>query len=68
MKKKKKKTKKKKKKKKKTCPCNAYRLISKTGDSRGIPIFLISGPKHRLLVFVRTPRWGGPNVYPQSMF
>ena len=61
----------------KTCPCNVYPLephfyISKTGVYRGIPIFLIYAPKHRLWVFVRTasarPRRGGSNVYPQSMF
>ena len=37
----------------KTCPCDVYRpltplLYSKTGVCRGIPIFLIFAPKHRL--------------------
>ena len=35
-------------------------LYSKTGVCRGIPIFLIFVPKHRLWVLV------GSNVYPQS--
>ena len=41
-------------------------LYSKTGVCRGIPIFRIIAPKHRLWVLVRT----GSNVYmyPQSMF
>ena len=58
-------------------------LYSKTGVRRGIPIFLIFAPKHRLWVLVRTAsprrrrggsnvyprrRRGGSNVYPQSMF
>ena len=42
-------------------------LYSKTGVCRGIPIFLIFAPKHRLWVLVRTRR-GGSNVYLQSMF
>ena len=53
-------------------------LYSKTGVYRGVPIFLIFAPKHRLWVLVRTasPRTasarrfcrGGSNMYPQSMF
>ena len=45
-------------------------IYSKTGVYRGIPIFLNFDPKHRLWVLVRTtsPRRGGSNVYPQSMF
>ena len=41
----------------KTSPCNVYPLellFSKTGVCRGIPIFLIFTPKHRLWVLVRT--------------
>ena len=42
-----------------TCPCNVYPLvphfyIEKTGVCRGIPIFLIFAPKHRLWVLVLT--------------
>ena len=41
------------------CLCNVYPLIphfyiAKTGVCRGLPIFLIFAPKHRLLVLVRT--------------
>ena len=41
----------------KTCPCNVYPLephfyIEKTGVCRGLPIFLIFAPKHRLWVLV----------------
>ena len=44
-------------------------LYSKTGVCRGISIFLIFAPKHRLWVLVRTASHrGGSNVYPQSMF
>ena len=42
-------------------------LYSKTGVCRGIPIFLILVPKHRLWVLVRTAS-AGSNVYQQSMF
>ena len=43
----------------KTCLCNVYPLephfyIAKLGVCRGIPIFLIFAPKHRLWVLVRT--------------
>ena len=43
------------------CPYTPL-LYRKNGVCRGIPIFLIFAPKHRL------PRRGGSNVYPQSMF
>ena len=45
-------------------PCTPI-LYSKTGVRRGIPIFLIFVPKHRMWILVRR---GGSNVYPQSMF
>ena len=48
----------------KCIPPNTPLLCSKTGVCRGIPIFLIFAPKHRMWVLVR----GGSNVYPQSMF
>ena len=35
-------------------PTQTPLLYSKTGVCRGIPIFLIFAPKHRLWVFVRT--------------
>ena len=37
---------------------------------RGIPIFLIFDPKHRLWILVRTAsaRRGGSHVYPRSLF
>ena len=46
----------------KTCPCNVYPLelhfyIAKLGYAgvcKGIPIFLIFAPKHRLWVHLRT--------------
>ena len=40
-------------------PPNTPLLHSKTGVCRGIPIFLIFAPKHRLWVLIRTasPRW-----------
>ena len=44
----------------KTCPCNIIippytpLLNSKVGVCKGIPIFLIFAPKHRLWVHVRT--------------
>ena len=41
----------------KTCPCNVYpfdlHLYSKIGAQRGIPVFLIFSPKHRLWALVR---------------
>ena len=41
-------------------------LYSKTGVCRGIPIFLIFAPKHRLWVLVRTA--SVRQTYPQSIF
>ena len=43
----------------KTCPCNIYPptphfYTKKNGVCRGIPIFLIFAPKHRMWVLVRT--------------
>ena len=41
-------------------------LCRKTGECRGIPIFLSFAPKHRLWVLVRTASVRRSNVYPQS--
>ena len=41
-------------------------LCRKTGECRGVPIFLSFAPKHRLWVLVRTASVRRANVYPQS--
>ena len=57
----------------KTClysfdPLKPHFYIVKLGFTGVYIIFLISAQKHRLWVLVRTPRRGGSNEYPQSMF
>ena len=42
--------------------------IVKPGFTGVYIIFIISAQKHRLWVLIRTPRQGGSNEYPQSMF
>ena len=49
-------------------PLKPHFYIVKLGFSGIYIIFLISAQKHRLWVLVRTPRRGGSNEYPQSMF
>ena len=51
-------------------PFKPHFYIVKLGFTGVYIIFLISAQKHRLWVLVRTasPRRGGPNKYPQSMF
>ena len=49
----------------KIIPLRSPLLYSKTGVCRGITIFLIFVPKHRLWILVSR---GGSNVYSQSRF
>ena len=50
----------------KSIPPHTPLLYRKTGECRGIPIFLSFAPKHRLWVHVRTASVRRSNVYPQS--
>ena len=50
----------------KSIPPHTPLLYRKTGECRGIPIFLSFAPKHRLWVLVRTSSVRRSNVYPQS--
>ena len=50
----------------KSIPPHTPLLYRKTGECRGIPIFLSFAPKHRLWVLVRTASVRRSNVYPQS--
>ena len=51
----------------KSIPPHTPLLYRKTGECRGIPIFLSFAPKHRLWVHVnRTASVRCSNVYPQS--
>ena len=50
----------------KSIPPHTPLLYRKTGECRGIPIFLSFASKHRLWVLVRTASVRRSNVYPQS--
>ena len=51
----------------KCIPPHTPLLYSKTGNYRGVPIFLIVAPKHRLWVFVRTASVSTINVLSKNI-